>query len=190
MKKYLPLLGSLSLSTQLPAVVISGTNIVLGDGSAVGFDYEILIWEDAGANDPTSMWFDYDGTTISPGEMNLDGGSDWYVTSFNDVFSSPNVLAGAFPLTAKSDMTGLTYIDQVVGSDFYLGVSTDGAGQRSNFGWAQFNFSGGTLSIVDSAVAYDMGNGIIAGTTQTVPEPSSALLATCALGLGAIRRRR
>ena len=193
MKKNLSLLAWLTLSAQLPAVIISGTHIAVGDGndSGLGFDYELSIWEDAGASDPTSMLFNYDGSTFSPGQMNADSGSDWYVTAPNDVFSAPNILADAFPLTAKSDSMGFQFIDQVVGSNFYLGVSTDGiGGPRSNFGWVHLEFTGGNLSIIDSAVAYNMGNGIIVGTTQTVPEPSTPLLAACAVGLGVIKRRR
>ena len=138
MKKYLSLIFSSTLAAQLPAVIISGTNIALSDitpDTGLDADFALTIYEDAGAEDPTSLFFDYDGTTFSPVDMNLDGGSDWYLTSINDLFSASNILAGSFPLSAKSDTMGLQFIDQIVGSDFYLGVSTDGAGTRTNFGW-------------------------------------------------------
>ena len=83
---------------------------------------------------------------------------------------------------------------------FYLGFATASSLNEGNpryewsdvyYGWALFEYSGGTLRLVDSAIDVD-GCGIYAGTgtTTPVPEPSSACLA--ALGALAVfsRKRR
>ena len=83
---------------------------------------------------------------------------------------------------------------------FYLGFATSvwgdneetGALERSvYYGWAQFEWSRGTLSLLNSAINTE-GGGIYVGTDRTtpVPEPTSAALAIAGLGLLICRRKR
>ncbi len=83
---------------------------------------------------------------------------------------------------------------------FYLGFATsvciekfDESGmfdQHIYYGWAQFEWKNGVLSLVNSAINLE-GGGIYAGTDRTtpVPEPSTAMLALAGLAL-LIKRRR
>ena len=82
---------------------------------------------------------------------------------------------------------------------FYLGFATsvciekyDETGmfdQRIYYGWAQFEWGNGSLSLVNSAINSE-GGGIYVGTDRTtpVPEPSSAAFAV--LGVALLLRRR
>jgi hypothetical protein len=98
---------------------------------------------------------------------------------------------------------GFTAADQSITDDydsvfrFYLGFAiagTDtatGEALQSNvyYGWAQFEYSDGEISVVSSALN-TTGGGIYAGTDRTtsVPEPASGALAL--LGAVLLLRRR
>lgn len=77
-----------------------------------------------------------------------------------------------------------------VGQEFYLGGRTRTAyinGYFDTFGWAHFKVDAtGQLKLLDSAVAFNEG-GIIVGTLQAVPEPSTWAL--MGLGLAALAWR-
>ena len=79
---------------------------------------------------------------------------------------------------------------------FYLGFATASSESHPQYdwtdvyyGWALFEYSGGRLSLVDSALNVD-GGGIYAGTAVTVPIPEPAAGALAALGAVALLRRR
>jgi hypothetical protein len=62
-------------------------------------------------------------------------------------------------------------------------------GKGDRFGWAAMVYRPATgLVLVDSATS--ISDGIIAGTTTTVPEPSTTLLGIATCGLVSVRRRR
>ena len=72
-----------------------------------------------------------------------------------------------------------------VSGSFYFGTefNTDGG-----LGWVQLDYSAGSLQILSSAIAVNH-NGIIVGTTQAIPEPSSAVLIAVVSGFGWFVRR-
>jgi hypothetical protein len=91
--------------------------------------------------------------------------------SFVNNFNNPG--AGTFVLLSGQSKY-LAYWSQKNGPPDRIAVDSD------FYGWARFTNISGTLVVADSATA-DSG-GIIVGTLEQVPEPSSALL----FGLGSL----
>lgn len=189
-------IGLLVLGTGTPAAqavtVVSNSNVELSAGDAVEFyDYMLTVFQDSAATDFTSIHFDFDGLTIGQPGTVLDEGSDWFRVAPGQVFSGRQLADGLFP-----DIQ-----DQPVpGGVFYLGVNTgrrlgidDVEHPRDVYGWAAFENTVSGLVLLDSAVAYDFSipnslkNGIVVGTTTTVPEPGHTIL--IGLGLIALARR-
>jgi hypothetical protein len=56
------------------------------------------------------------------------------------------------------------------------------------FGWARVRNQSGSLTVIDSATA--IGGGIVIGTLQQVPEPSSIMIVLLTAGVTLFRRRR
>lgn len=157
----------------------------------------ILQWR---TDDPTAIFFDYDGTGITLRQSNLDEGSAWFAVDAGDVIG--------FETLRERRLSEIGYdAPTYVGADdFYLGVATTGQGYRSEpcrtgvhyleslecrnvFGWLHVKNENGLLVVLDNAVAYDS-FGIVVGTTRTVPEPSSftILLAAVLLSQRCVRR--
>jgi hypothetical protein len=183
-----------ALGSAAEAAVVSDTNIILSSGGG-NADYALSVFKQETTN-PTTMWFNLSGSTISFVTTNVDEGSDWYLASYGDPFTTETVHNGAFPVFVRDTSTGFDYNDlDVGGGDFYLGVNT-GYGARLGmptprdvFGWVHLQNTNGTLTMLGNAVAYDEG-GIVIGTTQTVPEPSPLpLLFLASLSFGILTRR-
>ena len=76
----------------------------------------------------------------------------------------------------------------LVGMDLSFLGGLDGTPTAERFGWAHLEYTAGKLQVLDQATALG-GNGIIAGTTTVLPEPSAlSLIGTGAVGLFFARR--
>jgi hypothetical protein len=160
------------------AAVVSDTNITLSSGGG-NADYALTVFQSE-ASGSTEMLFDVSGSEISFTNTTVDEGSDWYLTSYRDMFTLASIDAGEFPYIVVDTDTGFDHNVLTVGSgDFYLGVATDAEigrfKPRDVFGWVHLQNDNGTLTMLDNAVAYGEG-GIIIGTTQAVPEPNALAL--------------
>jgi hypothetical protein len=174
-------------------VVISDTNITLSDGGGIS-GYALTTFQSS-ASGSTTMWFNVSGETFSWVDSNVDEGSDWYLTSFDDQFTGATIQNDDFSVFFRATDTGYETHDRNVGyGDFYLGVATSAeigrAFPRDVFGWVHLQNDNGTLTMLGNAVAYDEG-GIIIGTTQAVPEPNGLpLLFFASLSFAVLTRRR
>lgn len=155
--------------------------------------------------DSTLAFFDWDGTNIDAVNFSLDEGSDYYVVQPGDHFDLNYTKSAPLPLLVIADellFPSVTYPAVQVGAgivgqpvDFYLGVATGLSdpccSERDVFGWVHLRDATGTgqLTMVGNAVAYGY-EGIIAGTTIGLPEPSSALLVLTGLALRLTYRGR
>ena len=187
-----------SVSAAEAQTVISDTNLSLlsPNNSTPGANFSVLVWQNAAATNPTTVWLKYDGTHVSFGNINLDEGSDWYLVHPGDHFDKATIQSNAFPAIVTFIVFNLPAV--TVGSgDFYLGVNT-GLGfepdlfhrQRTVFGWVHLQpVSPGstTLVMLGNVMSYDS-PGIIVGTTTLVPEPGAAALFAVGL-IGMIVRR-
>jgi hypothetical protein len=188
------LVAVMAIAQTADAVVVSDTNVSLSDGAPIS-DYVLAVFKQETTN-PTTMWFDVSGGMLSWANINVDEASDWYLTSYGDAFTQATIQAGDFPIFVRATDTGFESNDLDVGlGDFYLGVNT-GYGSRIGlpaprdvYGWVHLQNSGGTLSMLGNAVAYDEG-GIVIGTTQAIPEPPSAALFLSALAAFSVLARR
>lgn len=168
--QYLLLVAALIVSTGVNAAVISNTNILLYH-PAMFSDYALRVFQDEAATDPTTMWFNALGPTISFVTMDMDEGSDWYLASLGDSFSRDSIQNSEFPTLVSGNPLFVGF------GDFYLGINT-GNGiwvypdiPRNLYGWVHLQSIGGTITMLDNAMSYQ-GSGIVIGTTEVIPEPS------------------
>ena len=193
---------ALVFSSPLQAEVIEDTQIE-SNGGVSGLNFEVTVFQTPDMSDPTAILVTPDfvfpdmvgaTTTLSFDNFALDEGSDWYAVEPNDVFSAATIANGDFPFLTGESPGSLGELEVTVGESFFLGVNTGNLdspnGPREDFGWGEFVFDfNGELRVVDSAVAYDQG-GIVVGTSQSVPEPSSAaVLFLIVAGATCCRRR-
>lgn len=138
--------------------------------------------------------------------LNSLGGNNFTFDSFADegvrVFMLEPESPVSLPAIQSGSYTELTYNPRVYyifadGSEFYVGLYT-GTGYPQNgiypdpsFGWALLKNDGGTIKLLDSALAYGA-DGIYAGTRTliNVPEPSTLLLTAIGGALALARRKR
>jgi hypothetical protein len=144
------------------------------------------------ANDPTSVWFKYTGTTLRADMWNLDEESDWYLANAGQIFSPGTIAAQQFTKVFTIDSPAPAVTISV--GDFFLAVNTGtgfagGKPGRNVFGWVKIHNTGTTLTAVSSAVAYGE-PGIMIGSTTPVQEPATLLLAPAAVALLLCRRQR
>lgn len=162
---------SLCFSVDMLADVISDINVTLDNGSELGADYKFTVIQDE-YGDFTSIWFDLVANTLIFKNSNIDEASDWYLTEHGDEFTKENINNDQFPMFVRVNEAGLFESNNVfVGiSDFYLGINTGTFAPRSAFGWVHLQNDSGTLSMLGNAMTYQT-DGIIIGTTSTIPEP-------------------
>ncbi len=170
--------------------VVVGTNISLSGALGIA-DFQLSVFQDAAATDFTCAVFDFDGTNVNFIDGCIDEGSDWYLVMDMDAFSRSNIAEGMFTaLFVNLSSSGPVPVGP---GSFFLGVRT-GLGFGANatrdvFGWIELSISGTDLLEVGDTVAYGA-EGIVVGTSNPIPEPSTAVL----LGIGlvgmAARRRR
>ena len=185
----------LSTVPVLFGTVISNTNIVLSSGGGFS-DYALTVYQDEFGTDSTTIWFDVSGATLFFVDKSLDEGSDWYSTSPWDEFSNSSILGNSHQVFVRATTSGFESNDLTTGfGDFYLGVNTgspDGPWTdlppRNLYGWVHLQNLGGSLLMQGNAMSYQ-GAGIVVGTTEVIPEPSSCMLVLCGLGITASRRR-
>lgn len=175
------------LSQTINATVIEGTNVVLSNVGFPDADYTLTVYQDASATDPTSIFFDVTDSKLSIIDYNIDEASDWFLVSLNDEFSAATINADSFSTLIQHTPSFKTNEIDTGFGDFYLGINTgndDGVGfpPRNIYGWVELRNIGGNLTLLDSAITYS-GDGIIVGTTQVIPEPSSTVLL---LGMGTL----
>jgi hypothetical protein len=188
--------------------VVQNSNLQLEVGPFGIFDGNVVfnVWQDLNKTDFTRAGFFYDGENLTPDEINLDEGTDWYLVKPGDTFSKSTIAAGKFPFfqffgNPPHDSIPVGY------QDFYLGVATQACllchlpnippnPGRTVFGWVHVRpipapapFYVG-LEMVENVMSYDS-LGIIVGTTRAIPEPRTIALAGCGLGiaLGMVRRK-
>jgi hypothetical protein len=172
--------------------VLTNTNISLSADGGVA-DYVLTVYQDVAGTDPTSVFFDYDGTNVEIIAWNIDEESDWYLVDAGDEFSKQNIRSGLFTVLFTTDWPRGPI--SVGSGDFYLAVNTgqgfDASGpNRDHFGWIAVSSPMTGLVQSGNAMAYSS-NGIVVGTVIPVPEPSTLMLAAIGLvGIAAGRRRR
>lgn len=173
------------------ASVISGTNVTFGVEPFPPFmaDYRFTLYQNEGATDHTSMWFNFDGATLSFETINIDESSGWYLTTYNEAFTTQTIQNGNHPVFYSSRTDPMNNDLPIEPGPFYLGIQT-WRGTNEVFGWALMNNTGSELVMLDNAMAYGA-EGIYIGTTQAIPEPTTlALLGAGGLALYATRRIR
>jgi hypothetical protein len=183
-----------ALAQSASAVVVTGINIDLSDGSFAGADYALTVYQDESATDPTSIFFDVTNSTLSIVTYNVDEASDWFLTSLTDEFSETTVGNNNFPILIQHTPSFQTNDLNTGFEDFYLGVNTgndlgSGFPPRNIYGWAKLRNIDGSLTLLENAVSYQ-GTGIIVGTTQVVPEPSASVLIGGLFAAFAVMNRR
>lgn len=178
----------LATSAVASAATISGTNVVLSTNAGFS-DYTLTVYQNAGATDPTSIFFDRQGQNLIFRTYNVDESSDWYFADYNNSFTAASISQSAFMAFNQVDQSY-----NVGFGDFYLGVNTGngfqgGSPGREVFGWALLRNSANGLQLLENAVTYDS-PGIRVGTTTTVPEPTTLfLLSLASVGSLSVRRR-
>jgi hypothetical protein len=177
------------------AVLVPNANIQFSNsGDHPPANYTAVVNQNNAA-DLTQAWFQLSGNASSGYSFGLttyltDEGADWYWVSNGEVFSKQTISDHiwmdnlAFPFSTSP---------RPVATDFYLGVSTgnidSGPDQRDVFGWVHFKIVLGALTMVENVLAYES-VGIVIGTTQTVPEPSTFAIAAASLIAVSLVRRR
>ena len=119
-------------------------------------------------------------------------GHVWYRTLDGTVIDPSFVAANSpFASSITGNLSG--QIHMTLGGSFLMGFwldantnNTPDPGDR--FGWARLRYTTANgLTLLDNAIE-DTGAGIIAGTTNPVPEPSASVLLALSLGLSLARR--
>lgn len=185
----------LALSAQAHAVVEAGHWQARTISGSSG-NFSVAVHQTTGG-DLTGVLLAYNSGALSGFLGAATDNVDFFVVKPGAVLSNATLSSGQEPfLGGPSGATGkLTLSTPTVGRDFYLGVRTRSpkdpgyadavaAGQLSSFftgfGWAHFQVDAfGAPNLVGSAMAFREG-GIVVGTLQAVPEPSTWAL----MGLG------
>lgn len=183
-------------SVPVNAAIVTSTHVELGPGfpvtypaspTATHFSLQIQQFSQYG-RDHTSAFFELDAFVLSC-VTNVDEGSDWYWASYGDAFASDTT--DRFPVLSKWNSTGYELNPTAVpAEDFYLAFNTGNESSpwlpRNVFGWVHLSLSGGTVDMLDNAVAYD--EGIVIGKAEPVPEPATFGLAFLGIAVGFVFR--
>jgi hypothetical protein len=167
------------------AVRIQGANYQQWDNN---YEIHVHVDQTIKGDDYTVALFSADSanSAITLRAISMDEGSSWYLASYGQTFSQislPNFSRILFnePI-------------QLYDAVFYLAINTRSGfypAAQEVFGWAKFGLSANNnLTLIDSAIDYG-DRGIIVGTYQSVPEPSSlSLLALGGVVVALCRRKR
>lgn len=195
----LPTLVLIVGASQAQANVASGQFALLPDGGSTSWQLQI---NQTPAGDYTGQFFTFQQGVITGITYNTDEGSDLFVVTPGATFTNTNVDAGAFPYLMGSSKYSLGMRTQAVqvGTDFWLGARTRSYMDPGynwlqpdprffdSFGWAHIQVDDqGGLHLLDSAMAFREA-GIIVGSLQPVPEPSSLIIALVGLTLVGLSR--
>ena len=159
-----------ALSSSLFGDVISDTNITLHlDDWTPDYTHRIEIYQDAPATDVTYVWFNANSFTLTLKDQALDGPKEMFLLSYGEEFSEASI--------ANSEVQSWAYDEDIVrAGSFYIGVRADNSSYDGKiYGWMNLFNDGSSISMSGNAVTYGT-EGIITGTNQTVPEPSTILL--------------
>src|SRR5262245_24638300 len=100
MKAAIALFATLvAISTSAHAqTVVQNSNLTISPSSGPGTaNYAFTVYQNIQASDPTTVWFNYDGSHLQAINTNIDQGSDWYIVHSGDEFSRANIAGGQFP---------------------------------------------------------------------------------------------
>lgn len=165
-----------------PDTFVSGANYLIATTTEPD-------WEGPGAG----LWLFADThLVLRPVNVTLGIGHAWYRTLDGRVID-PAFVAASSPFASNIGIDLSGEIQMVLGGSFLLGFWLDANGDRApnsgdRFGWARLRYTAANgLTLLNNAIE-DTGVGIIAGTTNPVPEPSSSLFLAVSLGLSLARR--
>jgi hypothetical protein len=177
---------ALALGAQAHAYVESGhidLNTTPRDNAA-GYpvNFQLSIGYDPLSQASTGVLFYFASGQLKGVGMTADRGADVYLVQAGSVFSNASVIDNPTQPYVYGLGTGGVYGPTIsVGEDFYLGIRSAAYGKPADtFGWAHFTVDlFGKVKMVDSAMSFGDG-GIMVGSLQAVPEPSTFVLS----GLG------
>ncbi|MBA4110849.1 MAG: hypothetical protein C0487_14790 [Leptothrix sp. (in: Bacteria)] len=159
-------------ATQAHALVEAGHWAPSPFTGSVGDNFSVSVDQTA-EGDFTGVFMNYVDGKLNGVTVNADEGAVMYVVKAGDVFTQASS-ASAANVFSNPPIT--------VGTDFYLAAKTRSYTDPgfsyddsfySSFGWAHFKVdASGLPQLIDSAMAFREG-GIIVGTLQAVPEPST-----------------
>ena len=188
-------LGATAAATTAQAAVtfqtFNLTSGAIGEGIGIGYNFTTFslsnTGEQVGSVMARSGYFPGKGFVSSSSlNGNYAGGSN------QAKVSSASVSFGA-TIDSSLNWSSRINISQGLG-DTYYGIRFDNGGGNFSYGWLDLKTPGNNVTFVSSGVEQSLNTGIRAGSTTSIPEPSSAAvfagLAGGAVALTNLRRRR
>ena len=145
-------------------------------------NFSLSIQYDLESPNSTGVLFYFASGSLTGIGMTADRGADVYLVQVGDAFSNASITSNPNQTYVYGLATDYVYGPSIpVGNDFYLGIRSGDYGETPDtFGWAHFALDlSGKVQLVNSAMSFGDG-GIIVGTLQAVPEPSTWAL----MGIG------
>jgi hypothetical protein len=135
--------------------------------------------------DETSFFFTHEGDGFFKLFKSLDEGSRLFFVVGNSPFGEEQILNASYPELLEGSVHAMP------GSvPFYLGIYTGYAPQggiyeNPLYGWAQVANIGGSIQLLDGALAFGAG-GIYVGTQTIIPVPEPTAMTLCGFSLMAM----